>query len=289
MGSGASSEQEAKNTYKKIVYTGAATPRDDSSGPISVTVQILAGETTKISVGRNASIDEIKKMVPEGRVCCLIFKGKVLQGSSTLQKEGIQDGDLLTAALGNVQKLQAIKKTSAWASDSFALLRCDGTVSTWGEPQEGGNSSSAQDRLQNVVDVVGSQSAFTALRSDGEIVTWGHKDFGSALGGHKDALKNVTEIVASGYLVLTSFVVMAGLAYLLSYCFGFKENILLRQAGCRTKCAESFVVLSVRVRLLLKRMLCKKPFKGLMSVGWSCFEVVLLVQQRRRDEDKSHF
>ncbi|CAL1157602.1 unnamed protein product [Cladocopium goreaui] len=99
---------------------------------------------------------------------------------------------------GNVQKLQAIKKTAAWASDSFALLRCDGTVSTWGEPTEGGNSSSAQDRLQHIVDVVGSQSAFTALRSDGEIVTWGHKDFGSALGGHKDFLKDVTEIVASG-------------------------------------------------------------------------------------------
>lgn len=170
MGSGASKE-ETKHTYKRIVYTGAATPRDENPSRISITVQVLGGDTTQISVSRNASIDEIKKMVPEGRVCCLIFKGKVLQGSSTLQKEGIQDGDFLTAALGNVQKLQAIKKTAAWASDSFALLRCDGTVSTWGEPTEGGNSSSAQDRLQHIVDVVGSQSAFTALRSDGEIAT----------------------------------------------------------------------------------------------------------------------
>ena len=110
-------KRRPKHTYKRIVYTGAATPRDENPSQISVTVQVLGGDTTQISVSRNASIDEIKKMVPEGRVCCLIFKGKVLQGSSTLQKECIQDGDFLTAALGNVQKLQAIKKTAAWASD----------------------------------------------------------------------------------------------------------------------------------------------------------------------------
>ena len=171
MGSGASNEceKEAKDSYKRIVYTGAATPRG-SSDLISVTVQVLGGNPAKVCVSPDATIDELKEMA-EGKLCRLIFKGKVLVGSSSLSKEGIRDDDLLTAAMGNVRKLQAIKRTAQWASDSFALLRCDGTVSTWGEPQEGGNSSCAQDRLQNVIDVVGSQSAFTALRSDGEIVT----------------------------------------------------------------------------------------------------------------------
>ena len=74
---------------------------------------------------------------------------------------------------------------------------------------------------------------------------------------------------------------------LAGYFFGFKESILLRQAGCRTKCAESFVVLSVRVRLLLKRMLCKKPFKGLMSVGLVMFRggaAGAAATKRRRQE-----
>lgn len=171
MGSGASSDKETADAYKRIVYTSAATPRGDKeSSTLSVTVQFLGGESqTKVCVSSNAKVGELKSMV-EGNVCRLIFKGKVLQDTSSVLLEGIRDGDLLTAAVGNVQKLQAIKRTSEWASDSFALLRCDGTVSTWGEPKEGGDSSYAQDRLQQVVDIVGSQSAFTALRSDGEIV-----------------------------------------------------------------------------------------------------------------------
>eukprot|EP00435_Cladocopium_sp_Y103_P075213 s15_g55.t1 len=162
---------------------------------------------------------------------------------------------------------------------AFAATKTDGSVVTWGDPNSGGDSSKVQHQLRRVQKVVSSYDAFAAILLDGSVVTWGDERSGG----------NVQEIAASGYLVLTSFVVMAGLAYLLSYFFGFKESILLRLAGCRTKCAEEFVVLSVRVLLLLKRMLCKKLFKGLMSVGRSCFEVVLLVQQRRRDEDKSHF
>ncbi|CAK9066257.1 unnamed protein product [Durusdinium trenchii] len=199
MGAGASTDRETRDAFKRIVYTAAATPRGASeSASLSIILQPLGGEPMTVSCKSCSAVEELRNLVPLEDVCGLIFKGRLLAGSSKLHEEGIQTGDLLTACLGKVKKLQAIRKTQAWASDSFALLRSDGSVSTWGEPQEGGNSSPVQEDLKNVIDISGSQSAFTALRGDGQIVTWGHKDYGAALGGHKEELTAVTGISASG-------------------------------------------------------------------------------------------
>ncbi|EKP0261496.1 Ig-like domain-containing protein [Aeromonas sobria] len=46
---------------------------------------------------------------------------------------------------------------------AFAALRLDGSLITWGSPQQGGDSSKVQDRLINVVSVTGTIDAFAAI------------------------------------------------------------------------------------------------------------------------------
>ena len=61
---------------------------------------------------------------------------------------------------------------------AFAALKNDGTVVTWGDATNGGDSSSVAGDLVNVVKIFATSSAFAALRSDGRVVTWGRSDHG---------------------------------------------------------------------------------------------------------------
>ncbi|CAE7222139.1 unnamed protein product, partial [Symbiodinium pilosum] len=55
---------------------------------------------------------------------------------------------------------------------SFVALRRDGAAISWGSPTDGGDSSSVQDQLKNVVKVAGSATAFAAILANGEVVSW---------------------------------------------------------------------------------------------------------------------
>ncbi|WP_421320647.1 hypothetical protein [Aeromonas veronii] len=61
---------------------------------------------------------------------------------------------------------------------SFAALKGDGTVVTWGDPQYGGDSSAVTDQLVDVKTITGIFStfvpSFVALKNDGTVVAWGH-------------------------------------------------------------------------------------------------------------------
>ena len=59
---------------------------------------------------------------------------------------------------------------------SYAALKEDGSVVTWGLSKTGGDSSAVQDRLQgDVVSIASSRYAFAALKEDGSVVTWGER------------------------------------------------------------------------------------------------------------------
>jgi Ca2+-binding RTX toxin-like protein len=65
---------------------------------------------------------------------------------------------------------------------AFAALRADGSVVTWGDIDEGGDSSAVAAKLDGTLDVVqiySTTSAFAALRTDGSVVTWGYYDVGN--------------------------------------------------------------------------------------------------------------
>ena len=67
--------------------------------------------------------------------------GVILQGKSTLRSSHIQNGATLTA---HVRQAQLVSSALA-----FALLRSDGTVVTWGNAIDGGDSSAVQDELKD--------------------------------------------------------------------------------------------------------------------------------------------
>ena len=56
---------------------------------------------------------------------------------------------------------------------AFAAILADGSVVTWGNPHDGGDSSAVQDQLRNVQQVHGTNLAFVAILADGSVVTWG--------------------------------------------------------------------------------------------------------------------
>lgn len=64
---------------------------------------------------------------------------------------------------------------------AFAATKDDGSVLTWGQSANGGDSSSVSNQLNGSIDVTqiySSFSAFAALRADGSVITWGDSSYG---------------------------------------------------------------------------------------------------------------
>ena len=66
-------------------------------------------------------------------------------------------------------------------SYAFAVLKSNGSVVTWGDPNYGGDSSAVAGSLtSNVTAVYSTRYAFAALKTDGSVVTWGAPEFGGS-------------------------------------------------------------------------------------------------------------
>ena len=50
---------------------------------------------------------------------------------------------------------------------SFAAIRQDGTVVTWGDPSSGGSCRMVHEQLFDVQEIQGTENCFAAIRSDG--------------------------------------------------------------------------------------------------------------------------
>lgn len=73
---------------------------------------------------------------------------------------------------------------------SFAAIRDDGSVVTWGDPKTGGDSSKVMEHLRRgVVQIYATRKAFAALKEDGSVVTWGDK----RQGGNSKNVKNLLD------------------------------------------------------------------------------------------------
>ncbi len=61
----------------------------------------------------------------------------------------------------------------------MAALKSDGAVVTWGDADDGGDSSVVASQLtSDVQQVTAGSAAMATLKSDGAVVTWGHADCG---------------------------------------------------------------------------------------------------------------
>ena len=84
---------------------------------------------------------------------------------------------------------------------AFAALKDDGSVVTWGNGSNGGDSSAVADQLSgDVRDVFSNSGAFAALKADGSVVTWGDTAWGGDSSAVADQLSGgVTDVFSNGF------------------------------------------------------------------------------------------
>ena len=73
----------------------------------------------------------------------------------------------------------------------------DGSVVAWGQANYGGNISSVQCQLVDVIKLQSTDFAFAAILSNGSVVTWGSPNHGGDSSAVKEQLKDVQQIQAT--------------------------------------------------------------------------------------------
>jgi alpha-tubulin suppressor-like RCC1 family protein len=86
-------------------------------------------------------------------------------------------------------------------SSAFAALKSNGSVVTWGEGSNGGDSSSVAASITSGVSAIYSNPyAFAALKSDGSVVTWGEPAYGGDSSSVAASLSSgVTSVYSTEY------------------------------------------------------------------------------------------
>ena len=95
---------------------------------------------------------------------------------------------------------------------AFAAIRSDGSVITWGNENDGGDSSSVADSLDgeehDVLKIWSNASSFAVLLDNGSVQTWGDPTTGGDSSSVADALNgdnNVVEIYATNNAYIARF------------------------------------------------------------------------------------
>ena len=170
---------------------------------IRVTVSLLSGRSAEVEARDEWLIDELQQSAQNllsvrGRLRS--SSGSVLDRHITVTEAGLQNGDMLM--------LHAEPLSMAATSDTFAAVRGDGALVSWGktagdQPVQttlpvGPRPSRQQDELQDVRQVRATTfrekvegGAFAALLMDGSVVTWGDRARG---GCSKTAQKNLRDV-----------------------------------------------------------------------------------------------
>ena len=102
----------------------------------------------------------------------------------TLEEADIEDGECLTALV--------LQPQLAATEGAFALS-CHGesTIVTWGNENQGGDSSAVRDQLKGVQQIQATNKAFAAILEDGSVVTWGDAHRGGDSSAVGDQLRGV--------------------------------------------------------------------------------------------------
>ena len=74
------------------------------------------------------------------------------------------------------QQLQEGVESIQSTERAFAALKTDGSVVTWGDGEIGGDSTSVQDQLTDVLFIRRNVVAFAAILRNGSVVSWGFEE-----------------------------------------------------------------------------------------------------------------
>ncbi|CAE7853297.1 unnamed protein product, partial [Symbiodinium sp. KB8] len=164
---------------------------------LTVEVGILSGRTATVQAGLD---EEVNGLTRRAQTVFGVGKGRLLDSSRnvldarlSIREAGVQTGDSLTLHINQIQ-LQGSRDPDRSA---FAAILGDGSVVTWGDADNGCDSSAVQDQLTNVQQIQSTGEAFAAILGDGSVVTWGDADYGGDSTAVQAQLKNVQQIQAS--------------------------------------------------------------------------------------------
>eukprot|EP00439_Symbiodinium_sp_Y106_P052683 s526_g7.t1 len=163
---------------------------------IDVEVGLISRRKATVRAALDETVGTLKRRAQDalgvGTGRLLDSSGCVLEGCLPIKRARVQNGDALTLLRTNRVQVRA-------SCSAFAVILDDGSVVTWGDAENGGDSSAVQDQLKNVQQIQASGRAFAAILDDGSVVTWGAADSGGDSSAVQDQLKAVQQIRASRY------------------------------------------------------------------------------------------
>ena len=168
---------------------------------LSVHVQLASGKGCSLAVSPEPSIHEVKTEAQQRlkrRRLRLAFGGQQLDPSPTLNEVGGSKRtssclDLLSHPTDITPRARGAPSLhgAVGQDGSKSIVSClnlldaypwhvldDGSVVTWGDPYEGGDSSEVQEQLVRVQQIQSTRCAFAAILADGSVVTWGPSRLG---------------------------------------------------------------------------------------------------------------
>ncbi|NBW94866.1 MAG: carboxypeptidase-like regulatory domain-containing protein, partial [Bacteroidetes bacterium] len=165
-------------------------------GTYSVRAQFLGFQTQVIAnveviIDQTTRVDfRLGEEVLEGEEIVVTAERPIVQVDRTTTTAVVGEEQLEALpvlGISDAINLQAGVVDILATASAFAALKSDGSVVTWGQAGNGGNSSAVATALNGTVDVLNitsTDSSFAALRRDGSVLTWGQ----AGNGGNANAL-----------------------------------------------------------------------------------------------------
>ncbi|ABM04285.1 PKD domain containing protein [Psychromonas ingrahamii 37] len=166
---------------KTVTLSGSAT---DSDGTIATYSWVQTGGTTvSLTDASSASASFTAPILTAAETLTFSLKA--------IDNEGGSANDSISVTVNPVNSVKAVYSSVR----AFAVLKDDGSVVTWGDRAEGGDSSYVT--LDHIQTIYSNRAGFAALKDDGSVVTWG---WGwSSIGGDSSyvTLENVQTIYSN--------------------------------------------------------------------------------------------
>ena len=99
----------------------------------------------------------------------------------------------------NIQSSLINIRTISSTEKAYAAIDNSNNVITWGDENNGGNSSDVSNQLTNVKEVYSNKYAFAALKYDKTVITWGNTNYGGDSSSVSNQLTDINEIFSTFY------------------------------------------------------------------------------------------
>jgi hypothetical protein len=159
---------------------------------LHLNVSLPSGRSASLSLPHEGTVLDLKLAAQQSLGQALLRlaapDGRLLNPTDPLKDSGLKSGDCIAVAQQ--------PKVAATAC-AMALWCPGGGVVTWGNSENGGNSTVVRDQLKNVQQIHATRDAFAAILADGSVVTWGNRYHGGDSTMVRDQLRNVEQIHAT--------------------------------------------------------------------------------------------